>query len=66
MFRNKISPNQDKEYKIRVSWFDKISSKYSYGDWRSKLHEKFLTKWVNKQNKIYPDQDYRIEYYKIK
>ena len=42
MFRNKISPNQDKEYKIRVSWFDKITSKYSYGDWRSKLQEKFL------------------------
>tara|TARA_B100000519_G_scaffold158916_1_gene140603 strand:- start:4313 stop:4513 length:201 start_codon:yes stop_codon:yes gene_type:complete len=66
MFNNKVAPNEDKVYKIRVSWFDKVSSSYYCGDWKNKIYEKFLTKWVNNQNKIYPDQFYRIEYNRIK
>lgn len=63
---SKIIPNNVKNSKIRISWFDTITSRYHYGDWRNYNNKKSLTEWINNQNKKYTNQIYRIEYKRIK
>lgn len=63
---SKIIPNNIKNSKIRISWFDMTTSGYHYGDWRNYNNKKSLIEWINNQNKKYTNQIYRIEYKKIK
>ena len=66
MHSSKIIPNNVKNSKIRISWFDTTTSRYHCGNWRNDNNKKSLTEWIDNQNKKYTNQIYRIEYKRIK